>query len=135
MIRGSCLCGTVRFETDGPMSDPSYCHCGRCRKVSGAAFAANVSVPKEGFRIVSGETSLGTFSTAAGVHRVFAACCGSPLWSRRDSVPGMVRLRMGALDDDPSISPEKHIFVSSKARWYEICDALPQHAERPVAPG
>ena len=36
---------------------------------------------------------------------------------------------MGALDDDPGIRPQAHIFVASKAPWDTIEDALPQHAE------
>ena len=39
MIRGSCLCGAVRFEMSGRPSTFSYCHCSRCRKSEGV-FAA-----------------------------------------------------------------------------------------------
>jgi len=34
---------------------------------------------------------------------------------------------MGTLADAPSIRPSMHIFVESKASWYEITDELPQH--------
>lgn len=36
---------------------------------------------------------------------------------------------LGTLDDDPTIRPTKHIWVPSKAPWFEITDDLPQHAE------
>jgi hypothetical protein len=26
-LRGSCLCGGVRFEIDGPLMQSSHCHC------------------------------------------------------------------------------------------------------------
>jgi hypothetical protein len=35
---------------------------------------------------------------------------------------------MGALDDDPGVRPQAHIFVGSKAPWDVITDDLPQHA-------
>jgi hypothetical protein len=34
---------------------------------------------------------------------------------------------MGSLVDPPSIRPTEHIYVGSKAPWYEITDGLPQH--------
>ena len=52
MIRGSCLCGGVAFEIDGAPLWSHYCHCSRCRKVSGAAFSAPLFVPAAAFRSV-----------------------------------------------------------------------------------
>ena len=37
VIRGSCLCGGIKFEFSGPMSTSSNCHCSMCRKQHGAA--------------------------------------------------------------------------------------------------
>ena len=36
---------------------------------------------------------------------------------------------LGSLVDDPSIRPTEHIFVGSKAPWFEITDDLPQSEE------
>jgi len=36
---------------------------------------------------------------------------------------------MGSLVDDPIIRPTEHIFVGSKAPWFEIVDDLPQSEE------
>ena len=42
------------------------------------------------------------------------------------------RIRLSRpLVDEPTIRPTGHIFVGSKAPWYEIPDDLPQHAEYP----
>jgi len=38
---------------------------------------------------------------------------------------------MGTLAEDPAIRPSAHIFVGSKAPWYEITDDLPQHEAFP----
>jgi len=45
--------------------------------------------------------------------------------------PEMFGLALGTLDDDPGVRPGRHIFVESKAPWFDISDDLPQYAERP----
>jgi hypothetical protein len=40
---------------------------------------------------------------------------------------------MGTLDDDPGIRPTFHVFVASKAVWFEITDRLPQFEAFPPA--
>lgn len=131
MHKGSCLCGAVEYEITGSLGPVVYCHCSRCRKANGSAFAAVSPVAAADFRIVKGQESLRSYRTDAGVHRVFCGTCGSPLIGKRDSAPETVRVRIGTLDTpvDPKVSA--HIFVGSKAEWYEILDGMPQHEERP----
>jgi hypothetical protein len=31
-VRGSCLCGGIRYEVDGPLGMVVHCHCSMCRK-------------------------------------------------------------------------------------------------------
>ena len=130
MHSGSCLCGAVRYEVDGDVGPLYLCHCGRCRKAHGSAFAAVAPVAASGFRVVAGLDSLGDYAVPSGLHRIFCKQCGSPLFSRRDSVPELVRVRVGSLDTPLATKPEMHIFVGSKADWYEIHDAAIQHVER-----
>ena len=40
-----------------------------------------------------------------------------------------VHVALGSLTDEPTIRPAGHIFVGSKAPWYEITDDLPQYEE------
>jgi hypothetical protein len=46
----------------------------------------------------------------------------------------MVVAPAGALDTDPGVRPFAHIFVASKAPWFEITDAIPQFPEMPPPP-
>ncbi|MBI3530426.1 MAG: GFA family protein [Betaproteobacteria bacterium] len=130
MHTGSCLCGAVKYEIRGELGPAFYCHCSRCRKASGSAFASNVVVSAKDFVIVQGEGSLRSFSSSEGMHRTFCSNCGSPIMSRRENFP-QVRVRLGTLDTPLSEGPGAHIFVASKADWFEIHDALPQYSERP----
>lgn len=55
--------------------------------------------------------------------------CGSSLYTRFDARPEVYGFPLGTLDSDPGVRPQKHVFVDSKAPWYEITDDLPQHRE------
>ena len=131
MHKGSCLCGTVEYEITGSLGPVVYCHCSRCRRANGSAFAAVSPVAASDFRIVKGEETLRSYRTDAGVHRVFCGTCGSPLVGKRESTPATVRVRIGTLDTPIETKVSAHIFVGSKAEWYSILDDGPQYEERP----
>jgi len=127
-IRGSCLCGAVRYELSQVPEWSHSCHCSRCRKATGAAFASNLFVPLDALRFVAGEQCLRSFKPA-GAERfthTFCTICGSTLPFRNEA-RGRAGVPMGSLDDDPGLAPRAHIFVESKAPWVTITDALPQH--------
>jgi len=133
MIRGSCMCGGVAYEAEGPIVAMARCHCEQCRKASGAEFATNGSVRAATFRVTRGEALLGEFEWSPGRHRVFCRNCGSPLFKRDDQLPEQVRLRLGSVDTPIDERPRLHVFVSEKPDWSEITDDLPQYPTRPGA--
>jgi hypothetical protein len=119
------LCGGIRYEVDAEVGPVTNCHCSQCRKASGAAFASNASVPAAAFRLISGAGLLTEWESSPGKRRSFCSRCGSPLLKRSDDNPDVIRLRLGCLDTDPGRKPSRHIYVGSKAPWFEITDALP----------
>lgn len=127
MLKGSCLCGNVRYEIDGPLDGALNCHCSMCRKAHGAAFRSRAGIRASDFRWVSGEELITWFESSPGNHRGFCSGCGSPLLSRFDFRPEVYGLPLGCLDTDPGVKPAMHVFVASKAPWFEITDALPRH--------
>jgi hypothetical protein len=131
MYEGGCLCGTVKYEINGTLGPIVYCHCSRCRKSNGSAFAAVSPVAASDFCLVKGEEDLRTYRTEAGVHRMFCGKCGSPIITKRESMPDTVRLRIGTLNTPIDAKVSAHIFVGSKAEWDDIHDAAPQYHERP----
>ncbi len=124
---GGCLCGAVRYEIRGDLAPIQVCHCGDCRKAQGSAFATNIPVAADRFRLTSGETSLRAYESSPGKERVFCTACGSPLFSRVSARPGAVRIRAGTLDADVPARLGFHFFTASKARWWPIGDDLPQY--------
>jgi hypothetical protein len=132
-VRGSCLCGGVAYEIDGRTDGPIVaCHCSRCRKARAAAHGSNFFVDVARFRWLRGEDLLGSYKVpeAERYTQVFCRRCGSKL-PRVDTIRGRAVVPAGSLDDDPGAREGLHIFVGSKAPWFEIADALPQHREYP----
>jgi hypothetical protein len=134
MLKGSCLCGGVRYEAEGPLQFMARCHCVQCRKASGAEFATNGSVKAETFRIVSGQAWLEQYESSPGQARVFCRRCGSPLFKRSADKPDQVRIRLGSLDSEIEQLPAFHVFVSEKPGWSEITDDLPCFETLPARP-
>lgn len=126
MFTGQCLCGDVMFEYDGPLGPVSLCHCSQCRRAHGSAFSASAPVQKVRFRVVSGEERITEFESRPGKYRAFCSRCGSQLYSRVDAIPGIIRLRVGAINEPLGRGASQHVYVGSKSDWFEITDDLPQ---------
>jgi len=131
MIRGSCLCGAVRYEVTDPLDELHHCHCSRCRKAHGAAFATYARARSDTFRFASGEDRVHRYRSSPPVERVFCSACGSNLLFLFEGFPDAVWIAAGTFDDDPGLRPHAHLFVGSKAPWHEISDALAQHDAYP----
>ena len=131
MLRGSCLCGGIRYEIVGDLELPLNCHCSMCRKATGAAFRSRARVSSATFRWVAGEELLSRYASSPGHVRTFCRICGSTLVTIFPNSPEELGLAMGTLDDDPGVRPQFHVHVDSKAPWYDITDSLPQFATTP----
>ncbi|MDO8606715.1 MAG: GFA family protein [Phaeospirillum sp.] len=130
MIEGSCLCGGIRYEYDGEIDEISICHCSQCRKAQGSAFVAVSPIASARFRLVSGAELLKEFRATPGKARAFCVNCGSPIYSAKDDLPEVKRLRLGTVDTHFVCSNIYHIFVGSKASWLDFNDTHPRFAER-----
>jgi hypothetical protein len=129
MYKGGCLCGDVRFFITGPIRNIVYCHCSRCRRAQGSAFATNGIVAADDFEITKGAKSLTTFQSMPGKKKQFCRTCGSPILSINAATPDVVRVRIGTIQSPISERPMAHIFATSKADWDSITDDLPQYPE------
>jgi hypothetical protein len=130
MVKGSCLCETVRYDASGPFDMMMSCHCSRCRKHHGSAFATFVSTPLASFRWLAGEDAIVSYASSPQGIRNSCGICGSVLPLPMPS-HGLAFLPAGPLEGDLGITPQCHVFVGSKAPWYTITDTLPQHEEYP----
>jgi hypothetical protein len=132
-IHGTCLCRGIEYEIAASPVQAGHCHCSKCRTWGGSAFLSYAGFPMRDFRWIKGEDLLGRFPSSSEVFRIFCTRCGSSLaaWPS-DPAGEFVWIMMGTLDGDPGLKPSAHIFVGSKAPWFDIADGLPQHAEFPA---
>jgi hypothetical protein len=127
MYTGSCLCGGIRFRIEAELAPIELCHCQQCRKAQGTAFAANSPIQSNAFVLVSGDALLAQYESSPGKTRAFCKRCGSPIFSSRTSVPGVLRLRVGLVDGSLAAQPVAHAYVASRCNWWPITDSLPQY--------
>ena len=114
MVQGTCLCSGIAWEVSGDFTRMSHCHCSRCRKAHGAAFATFIAASADGFRWLRGRELIQRGEPTPGGVRPFCSRCGSVVAT--EPANARVFIPAGCLDDDPGIRPERHIFVASKPR-------------------
>ena len=131
MLRGSCLCGEVQYEIEGPLRDVRNCHCSMCRKAHGAAFRTRATVRAADFRYLKGEHLITAYESSPGTYRTFCGRCGSRLITSFAAHPEHYGLPLGGLDDDPGVKPTNHVYVADKAPWFDITDSLPRCPQGP----
>jgi len=123
-LTGKCFCGRVEYEVADEFEYAAYCHCSNCRRTTGSAFKPFAGIRRAKFNLIRGVTDLLVYGEEIG-NDSHCKSCGSLVFSVvRDGA--YVHVPMGTLVDDPSIRPTKHIFVGSKAPWFEITDELPR---------
>ena len=126
-LNGRCECRAVRYIVADEFRYAANCHCSNCRAATGSAFKPFAGIEREKLRIVEGGQTLLVWGDENANH-TRCGVCGSLLYSVvRDGA--YVHVAMGSLVDEPSIRPAEHIFVGSKAPWFEITDDLPRSEE------
>lgn len=119
-MKGSCLCGTVTFETPDKVMGLSACHCSQCRKQSGHFWASAHALETE----IEVWGDLGWFEASSTAKRGFCSVCGSFLfWKSHDEET--MSFALGAVDGATGQKLERHIFTADKGDYYDIADGLP----------
>ena len=127
MLNGKCECGAVRYRVADEFRYAANCHCSNCRASTGSAFKPFAGIERGKLQLTEGADKLLIWGEPENNH-TRCAVCGSLLFSVvRDGA--WVHVALGSLADALSIAPTEHIFVGSKAPWFEIMDDLPQHEE------
>jgi len=136
-MTGGCFCGAVRYRVRAATRDVSHCHCGICRRTTGAPFVTWATFPAARFAFTAG-TPAELRSTPRAV-RQFCGTCGTALTFREAARPNSVDVTVGSMDQPGAVVPAAHIWTSSQLAWLRLADDLPRHAgedpgERDVEP-
>jgi hypothetical protein len=135
-IRGSCLCGGVTFEIDRACGPVEYCHCNRCRKMSGSSALLTVRVNTKDYRLLTGRDLVKSYAAPVlysppAYRSFFCANCGS-LVPEPAPEGESFEIPAGLFDDDFGIRPDKHIFVDYMPPWDDLTQELPAYTMREI---
>jgi hypothetical protein len=130
--RGSCLCGSVKYEVHGDPQRFYHCHCARCRKATGTGHATNLMLKADSIRWLQGESQLAYYKVPEAERFTNSFCknCGGRV-PRYIKELGFVMIPAGSLDHEPGITPQARIFWDSRATWSCSGDHLPVFPEYP----
>ena len=127
VLDGMCECGATRYRVVDEFLYAANCHCSRCRRATGSAFKPFAGIERPKLEVTDGGDALLIVGDDE-LNDTRCGTCGSLLFSVvRDGE--YVHVALGSLVDAPAIRPTEHIFVGSKAPWFELTDDLPQFRE------
>ncbi len=128
--KGSCLCGTVSFEVNGPFELFIFCHCEYCQKDTGSAHGANLISHSATLKWLSGQDNTTMFNLKGTRHtRCFCQTCGSALPYLYEG--NMLVLPAGSVDSTITKAPTAHIFYDSRADWEDKLKSIERFAKFP----
>ena len=120
---GSCRCKAMRFEAAADPVYLSYCHCGDCRRASGAPVSAFVGFYLSDVRFHG--TAPSTYG-APPVKRSFCSACGAPIAYEDDRIGDRIFFMLGAMDAPELYPPQVHGYVGQQLPFLHIDDDLPR---------
>ncbi len=135
MASGHCLCGRIRFVTEGEPQWVAYCHCPSCRRHSGAPVACFVNFPLERVRF-EGEPA--RYASSPGVTRSHCAHCGTSIAYETAGRRGEIDLYLSAFAEPERFEPQAHVYFGERLPWFDTRDRLPRAAVTefpPTPPG
>ena len=131
-FEGRCSCGEVRFRMSSPPLIVHACHCTECQRLSGGAFAINALIEADRVEILSGAPEPVPVIGTSGKPQSIFRCprCRVALWSH---YPGggtkLSFIRVGTLDEPSRLTPDIHIYTSTKLPWLALPPDVPAVAE------
>ena len=122
MMQGGCDCGGVRYRMNATPIIVHCCHCRWCQRETGSGFVINAVVETSNLQ-VSGETVVVDTPSASGNGQKIARCpkCHVALWSHYGRAgTALAFVRAGTLDNPSQITPDVHIYTSTKLPWIRL---------------
>lgn len=121
---GGCQCGAVRYEVSGQPHHVMLCHCGDCRRSSGAPVVAWAAFAEADFRLVQGEPV--AYNSSGQAWRHFCPRCGTGTHYRNpDMLPGIIDIQSATLDNPEAFPADAHIQLAERIGWMASAHDLP----------
>ncbi len=129
-MKGSCVCGAIEFEVTEIPNMVFNCHCTRCRKSHGAAFATQAFAIRNTLKFIRGKEALKEYESTGGI-RTKRSHCGSRLMNYAKDNGDYLSIALSCIDTPHNLKPVAEVCISSKVNWHDLCDQLPHFDELP----
>ena len=119
-LEGRCACGDVRFRMNAKPMIVHACHCTECQRLSGGAFAVNALIESEQVELLAGKPEPVPVAGTSGKPQTIFRCprCRVALWSHYPGGgPKISFIRVGTLDQPARLTPDIHIYTSTRLPW------------------
>jgi len=124
---GGCVCGSVRYATEGDPMRVVVCHCTWCQRRTGSAFSVEPVFADLQLRMNGGPlTRYRHVSDESGrwLEMQFCPTCGTNIGLVLEWRPGITIIDAGTFDDPSWIRADKHrfrhIFLRSAQAWSRV---------------
>ena len=130
-LKGSCLCGGLRFEATGEPLFQGFCQCLDCHKAGSGSYPA-MGFPEAAVKVIGDARTYGKKGGSGKmIYRNFCPTCGSMTFDRGDAFPGITIVNAALLDDPEAFKPQSVIFTRSAPPWDHMTPTLPKFEAMP----
>ncbi|MCP5038413.1 MAG: GFA family protein [Rhodobacteraceae bacterium] len=130
-LSGSCLCGQVKWSSNGPVTRSLVCHCTDCQRATSSPFTAFVGLKPE---TVEWSGTINHYESSPETWRGFCPACGSRMYFKSGQWPGEVHVHAATLDEGCDYRPSAQVVLQSRAGWLGELETIPQHQSFQASP-
>lgn len=120
MLKGQGLCGAIKYVYNAQLDHSILCFCIDCQRAQGGMMAWNSPIDRSKFDVIQGKSLLKEYRHTPMKSRVFCENCGSPIYSYRDDLPNVIRLRLGTVTTGHKPKPLQIHYIERKEEYLSL---------------
>jgi hypothetical protein len=120
----SCSCGGLTATVTGEPIRVSICHCLACQQRTGSAFGFQARFPAQDVELSGEATEYVRYADEDGEERrmYFCPSCGTTVYYRNASQPGVIAIAVGAFADPGFPPPSFSVWEERRHSWVSVPD-------------
>jgi len=131
MVKGSCLCGSIKYEVELMQDKIFNCHCKFCRKAHGADYVTLALAKASTLALTDSGSTLKEHRNDLGGFRSFCSNCGTRLMNYAPDKSLYLSVTMSTIDTQTKLKPIAHVNTESKASWCKPYNGIPSFKALP----
>jgi len=124
MVKGSCLCGEIKYQVELMPDKIFNCHCQFCRKAHGADYATMALAKASTLKVTDDGNNLKEHKNDIGGYRAFCGNCGTRLMNYAPDKNMYFSVTLSTVDTPIDLKPAAHVNLESKAQWCVPYDGI-----------